>query len=140
MPLNPIGTPLKTQPVTKPVGTPRLGPPPVFSPKGKRPAPPMTVTLPPTPIRGGIHPVHGIFLGGNPVKNDWSSAGRYRYTSQRQGDTHVAKVDQNLVNARDSVSTLKFHGTLEVAATTVNVLDKDQFVRSIQQTVREHGQ
>jgi hypothetical protein len=98
----------------------------------------MSATLPPTPVRGGIHPVHGIFLGGNTVQNDWSSAGRYRYTSQRRGKKHVAKVEQNIVNARYSVSTLKFHGTLEVAATTVNELDKYQFVRSIQQTVREH--
>jgi hypothetical protein len=112
MPLNPIGTPLKTERVTKPVGTPILGPPPVFIPKGKLPGPPMTVNLRPTPIRGGIHPVHGILLVGNPVKHDWSSASRYRYTSQHRGDKHVAKVEQNLVNARDSVSTLKFHGTL----------------------------
>jgi hypothetical protein len=100
----------------------------------------MSANPPPTPLREGIHHVHGIFLGGNLVKDDWSSAGRYRNASQRRGENHVAKEEQNPVNARDSVSILKFHGTLEVAATTVNELDKDQFVRSIQQTVREHGQ
>jgi hypothetical protein len=141
MPSNPIGTPPKRQPGTTPVRTPApLGPPPVFSPKGKPPAPPMSATPPPTPVRGGIHPVHGIFLVGNPVKDDWSSAGRYRYTLQRRGDKHVTKVEQNIVNDRDSISILKFHGTLKVDATAVNELDKDQFVRSIQHTVREHGQ
>jgi hypothetical protein len=100
----------------------------------------MSANPPPTPDRGEIHPVHGIFLGGNPVKDDWSSAGRYRYASQRRGENHVAKVEQNIGSAPDSVSILKFHGTLEVAATTVNEIDKDEFVRSIQQTVREHRQ
>jgi hypothetical protein len=62
-----------------------------------------------------------------------------RYTSQRRGDKHVAKVEQNLVTAPDSVSILKFNGTLERTGTTVTELDKDQFVRSVEQGVREHG-
>jgi hypothetical protein len=136
-PKKPSGT--GTPPVRTPGPVPIIGPPPIFTPK-KPLSPPMSSTPPPTPVRGGNHPVHEIFLGGNPVKDDWSSAGRYRYASQHRGDKHVVKVEQNLVSARDSVSILKFHGTLEVDANTVNEMEKDQFVQSIQQTVREHGQ
>jgi hypothetical protein len=94
----------------------------------------------PIPARGGNRAIHGVFIGGNPLADDWTSTGRYRYTSQRRGDKHVAKVEQNLVTARDSVSILKFNGTLELTGTTVTELDKDQFVRSVEQGVREHGQ
>jgi hypothetical protein len=92
------------------------------------------------PARGGNHAIHGVFIGGNSLADDWTSTGRYRYTWQRRGDKHVAKVEQNLVTARDSVSILKFNGTLELTGTTVTELDKDQFVRSVEQGVREHGQ
>jgi hypothetical protein len=79
-------------------------------------------------------------VGGNYLQYDWTSAGRYRYTSQRRGDTHVTKVGKNLVTAHDSVSILKFHRTLELVGTSVAEPDKDQFVRSVEQGVREHGQ
>jgi hypothetical protein len=44
------------------------------------------------------------------------------------------------MTARDSVSILKFHGTLELTGASMTELDKDQFVRGIQQAVREYGQ
>jgi hypothetical protein len=84
----------------------------------------------PIPARGGNHAIRGLFIGGNPLADDWTSTGRYRYTSQRQGDKHVAKVEHNIVTARDSVSILKFNGTLELTGTTVTELDKDKCVRS----------
>jgi hypothetical protein len=85
----------------------------------------------PIPARVGNHAIHGVFIGGTPLADDWTSTGRYRYTSQRRGDKHVAKVEQNLVTAQDSVSILKFNGTLELTVTTVSELEKDQFVRSV---------
>jgi hypothetical protein len=100
----------------------------------------MSDAPPPTPVHGGNHPIHGIFLGENPVEDDWISVGCYRYASHQRGDKHVAKVEKNSVSAQDSVSILKFHGTLKGAESAVNGLDKDQFVRGIKQTVREHGQ
>jgi hypothetical protein len=35
---------------------------------------------------------------------------------------------------------LKFNGTLELTGTTVHELEKDQFVRSVEQGARDHGQ
>jgi hypothetical protein len=121
------------------------GPTPLSAKKKKPDKTPLTPILapmptPPVPTRGGIHVIHGAFVVGNALDDDWKSMGRYRFTSQRRGEKHVAKVEQNLVNARDSVSILKFNGTLELTGTTVTELDKDQFVRSVEQGVREHGQ
>jgi hypothetical protein len=60
--------------------------------------------------------------------------------SQHRGGKHVAKVEQTLVTARDSVSILKFHGTVELSRTAVTELDNDHFLQSVEQGVREHGQ
>jgi hypothetical protein len=98
-----------------------------------------TMPSPPVPTQGGLRAIHGVFVGRNDLQDEWTSAGRYCYTSQRQGDKHVAKEEQNLVTTRDSVSILKFHGTLELTGATVTELDKDQFVWSVEQGVREHG-
>jgi hypothetical protein len=89
----------------------------ILAPMANIPIPPVPilvpmVNVPPVPARGGIHAIHGVFVGGNALADDWTSIGWYRYTSQRQGDKHVAKVEHNLVTARDSVSILKFNGTL----------------------------
>jgi hypothetical protein len=109
---------------------------PILAPMTKVPVPvPIPILAPmvnvPVPARGGNHAIHGVFIGGNALTNDWTSTGWYRYTSQRRGDKHVAKVEQHRVTARDSVSILKFNGTLELSGTTVTELDKDQFVRYV---------
>jgi hypothetical protein len=81
MPANPFGTPSPKKPSgtgTPPGGTPGpLGPPPRFSPKKNNMA-----AVPAAPKRGGVHPIHGVFIGGNLIMNDFSCVGRYRYTSQ----------------------------------------------------------
>jgi hypothetical protein len=127
--LTPILAPMSIVPVPTPVANVPV-PIPILAPMANVPV----------PARGGNHAIHGVFIGGNPLANDWKSTGRYRYTSQRRGDKHVAKVEQNLVTARDLVSTLKFNGTLELTGTTVTELDKDTFFRSVEQGVHEHGQ
>jgi hypothetical protein len=60
---------------------------------------------------------------------------RYRFSSQRRDDKSVGKVEHGLIDARDKTTTLKFNGTLELDGTEGNEreLDKDQFVRTIEQ-------
>jgi hypothetical protein len=93
-----------------------------------------------TPKRGGIHSTHGVYVGGHALDDAWKAVGRYQYASQRRGDKYVAKVEQHLTTARDSVSILKLHGTLELTGASITERDKDQFVRGVQQGLREHGQ
>jgi hypothetical protein len=47
-----------------------------------------------------------------------------------------------LTDARDKTTTLKFNGTMEldISEGSERVLDKNQFVRTIEQLTREHGQ
>jgi hypothetical protein len=67
---------------------------------------------------------------------------RYRFSSQRRDEKSVGKVERGLTDARDKTTTLNFNGTLELDGTegSERELEKDQFVRTIEQLTREHGQ
>jgi hypothetical protein len=135
--MNPESTPIKTKP---------LRPPPLPSIKKKTPIPlspiwPLVMSL--IPKRGGTHSIYGVFLGGGSFGAGWDmDTARYRFSSQRRDEKSVGKVERGLTNARDKTTTLKFNGTLELDGTEGSEieLDKDQFVRTIEQLTREHGQ
>jgi hypothetical protein len=92
------------------------------------------------PRRGGIHPVHGVFLGGGAVDDAWvMPTSRYRFSTQRCDVRYIAKIERGLTDARDSASSPKFNGQMDVASRDTAELDKDRFVREIDQSVREHG-
>jgi hypothetical protein len=67
---------------------------------------------------------------------------RYRFSSQRRDEKNVGKVERGLIDAKDKTTTLKFNGTLELDGTegSERELEKDQFVRTIEQLTQEHGQ
>jgi hypothetical protein len=135
--MNPESTLIKTKP---------LPPPPLPFIKKKTPSPlspirPLVVSL--VPKRGGTHTIYGVILGGGSVGAGWyMDTARYRFSSQRLDEKIVGKVERGLTDARDKTTTLKFNGTLELYGTegSERELDKDQFVRTIEQLTREHGQ
>jgi hypothetical protein len=49
----------------------------------------------------------------------------------------TAKIERNLIARRDNIQERQFEGTL--ANGSAKELDKDQFIRSFTQKVREHG-
>jgi hypothetical protein len=138
--MNPEITPIKTK-------TP-LRPPPLPSIKKRTtttisssPIRPLVMIL--IPKRGGTHPIYGVFLGGGSVGPKWDMDDvRYRFSSQRRDEKSVGKVERGLPDARDKTTTLKFNGTLELDGTegSERELDKDQFIRTIEQLTLEHGQ
>jgi hypothetical protein len=123
-----------------------LRPPPLPFIKKKTPSPlspirPLVMSL--IPKLGGTHPIYGVFLGGGSVGAGWDmDTARYRFSSQRRDEKSVGKVERGLTDARAKTTTLKFNGTLELDGTEgiERKLDKDQFVRTIEQLTREHGQ
>jgi hypothetical protein len=138
--MNPESTPIKTK-------TP-LRPPPLPSIKkimtttiSSSPIRPLVMTL--IPKRGGTHPIYGVFLGGGSVGAGWDmDDARYRFPSQRRDEKSVVKVESGLTDALDKTTTLKFNGTLKLDGTegSERELYKDQFVSTIEQLTREHGQ
>jgi hypothetical protein len=92
------------------------------------------------PRRGGIHPVHGVFLGGVAVDDTWAMpTSHYRFLTQRRDVRYIAKIERGLTDARDSAPSPNFNGQMNVASGDNAELDKDRFVREIYQSVREHG-
>jgi hypothetical protein len=95
------------------------------------------------PKRGWTHSIYGVFLGGGSVEAGWyMPTAHYRFSTQRRDEKSVAKVERGLTDARDKKTTLKFNGTLELHGTegSERELDKDKFVRTIEQLTLEHGQ
>jgi hypothetical protein len=93
------------------------------------------------PRRGGNHVTHGIYLGGGQVSDTWTMPGsRYWFSTQRWDDKYIEKIERNLTEARDSTSSLKFNGKLELSGGTAAELEKYRFVREIDTAVRETGQ
>jgi hypothetical protein len=91
--------------------------------------------------RGGNHVTHDIYLGGGQVSDTCIMPGsRYRFSTQCQDEKYIAKIERNLTEARDSTSSLKFNGKLDLSGGTASELDKDRFVREIGTAFREHGQ
>jgi hypothetical protein len=94
------------------------------------------------PARGGIHPIYGVYLGGGEVQHAWLMDDyHYRFSTQRRDKKNVPRFERGLTDARDKTTTLKFNGNLELDGKrgSENKLDKDQFIRTIDQLTREHG-
>jgi hypothetical protein len=77
------------------------------------------------------------------VEPGWQmSTARYRFSMQRCDEKIILKVERASTDARDKTTTLKFNGALELDGKegSARELDKDQFVRIIDQLTWEHGQ
>jgi hypothetical protein len=71
------------------------------------------------PKRGGIDPIYGVYLGGASLDNNYTQTTdirmTYRFASQRRNVKTISSIEQQLMLARDNVTTLKFDGQLESA-------------------------
>ena len=81
-------------------------------------------------IRGGKHPIHGIYLGGSSLKDDYSlkRLNSYKYTTQLRSSKQSTSSERALMDSRDSSSIIKFDGKLELSSSLTTIpteLDKD---------------
>ena len=95
------------------------------------------------PVRGGKHPIHGIYLGGSSLQDDYSlkRLNSYKYTTQLRSSKQSASSERALMDSRDSSSIIKFDGKLELStsATIPTELDKDEFIKSLKDKVSYYG-
>jgi hypothetical protein len=87
----------------------------------------MSTSLP-TPKRGGIHPMYGLYIGGASLNQAYEGIGKFLYATQHCNEKGLAYIQQNLVTARDSPTSLKFDGKLEVLGPSVTEMDKERFL------------
>ena len=106
-----------------------------------------TPPAPPPPIppkRGGIHPTYGKFIGGSKLNDAYQTVGvsdnLYRFSTQRRHEKTITSIEQKLRDSRDSITTIKFNGTLEPKASVSTEIGKERFVTLLKKKVKEHGQ
>jgi hypothetical protein len=96
------------------------------------------------PRRGEINSVYGLYLGGSPLddlyKHRVTSRLTYRYATQCRNDKTISLIEQQLMNACESVTTLKFDGRLKATVGSSTEIGKERFLTLLGQRVEEHGQ
>ena len=96
------------------------------------------------PVRGGNHPIYGIYGGGSPLDDNYQPTrkGRLSYRShmQRQNVKNIGTIEGALITARDSTTSLKFDGRLEPTVGSATEIGKDRFISLLARTVEDLGQ
>lgn len=104
---------------------------------------PLPVTQPivtaasvPTPKRGGVHPIYGVFLGGGPMNDQYCiDSPDFHCVSQLRSVKQLQIIQTQLEQARDSISSIKFHGNLDIdESKTVTELDKTHFIKKAERS------
>lgn len=99
----------------------------------------------PIPKRGGVHSTYGTYLGGAKLDDNYQcvvpkGASLFRFSTQRRHEKTLAKIEENLRVARDSITTIKFNGRLEPTEGNPSEIGKERFVQLLKRKVIEHGQ
>lgn len=96
------------------------------------------------PVRGGIHPIHSMYLGRTSLKDNYSlkRLNSFKYNTQLRSSRQSASSVRALIDSRDSTSVIKFDGKLELTSSLTTVpteLDKDEFIKSLKDKVSYYG-
>lgn len=95
------------------------------------------------PVRGGIDSIYGIYIGGSPLDQNYKQTIRtrltYRFATQRRHVKTISSIEQHLISARDSVTSLKFDGRLEATVGSATEIGKERFLSLLSRRVEEHG-
>ena len=89
-------------------------------------------------LRGGIHSVYGLYLGGSPLNNNYQPTMSKRLTyhfvaSQRRNPKTIPSIEQALITAHDSTTTLKFDRRLEPTVGSSPEIGKERFIMTLLQ-------
>ena len=92
------------------------------------------------PVRGRIHPIHGMYLGETSLKDDYSlkRLNSYKYATQLGSPRQYASSERALIDSRDSTLVIKFDGKLKLTCSLTTItreLNKDKFIESLKDKV-----
>lgn len=92
--------------------------------------------------RGGTHPILGDYLGGSKLNIEYKliKKNSYKYISQLCNVKQLSANKTKLREERNSTSTLKFDGKLELTnSMNSNKMDKEQIFQCIQENIIFYG-
>lgn len=103
----------------------------------------MTTPLP-DPIRGGTHPIYGIYLGGSALDDSYhltaeANLTNFRHISQVRSPKQSNTNESALIALMDDETKTKFKGNLDLTVTTSTEYDKDGFLHAVKEKVRYYG-
>ena len=101
----------------------------------------MTTSSLTPPLRGGVHPIYGIFMGGSDLTNNYTlkSDTPYKYTTQLRNSKQSSVSEQRLMSRRSDVTAISFKGNLEISTPTATEYDKEEFVMALKEQVSYFG-
>ena len=94
-----------------------------------------------TPIRGGNHPIYGIFMGGGDLADDYTlkSSMPYKFTTQLRNPKQSSTSEARLMTQRNDVTAISFKGNLEISTPTTTEYNKEEFVTALKEQVSHYG-
>jgi hypothetical protein len=102
------------------------------------PGSPAATTGSTAPLRGGIHVLHRVYIGGGKVGDDWKIQGpQYRSSAQLKGEKWISKPESRLRTRRDDTTSCKFNGKLEDSGE--KEMEKDEFLCATRRNILAHG-
>ena len=102
----------------------------------------MTAPALPTPRRGGVHPLAGIYNGGSAIDKNYalvSPALSFKFATQLRTEEQLSSNETTLLSQQDNTQYLKFKGKLDMASVGASELDKHQFMTKVKKNMRYYG-
>ena len=89
------------------------------------------------PIRGGLHPIYGLFMGGSELNDDYTLKTNtpYKFTTQLRNSKQSSSSEQMLMKRRSDATAITFKGNLEVSETCITEYDKENFITALKEQV-----
>ena len=94
-----------------------------------------------SPLRGGIHPIYGLFMGGSELDDSYALINNspYKLTTQLRNSKQSSQSERSLMTARSNASAITFHGNLETPSKCITEYDKEGFVTALKEQVTYYG-
>ena len=93
------------------------------------------------PIRGGLHPIYGLFMGGSDLNDDYTLKTKlpYKFTTQLRNSKQSSSSEHMLMKRRSDATAITFKGNLEVSDTCITEYDKESYLTALKEQVGFYG-
>ena len=85
------------------------------------------------PLRGGIYPIYGPYMGGSKLTDDYTLKSKSPYTFMRQirNPKQSSYSEQTLMKRRSHATSITFKGNLEINVPCITEYNKEYFLQRL---------
>ena len=90
-----------------------------------------------SPLRGGIHPIYGLYMGGSKLTDDYTlkSKSPYTCTMQIRNPKQPSYSEQTLIKRCSDTTSIKFNGSIEINISCITEYNKEEFITKLNEQV-----